>query len=145
MFNTVVVGADDSSTARQAVVVAADIAQLTGGTLHIVTAYQRQSVRAQDLPEEFRHTATLNPADALLHQLSLIAKERGLHSMIHPALGQPAESVIRVAEQENADLIVVGNPRGRLNQLETIYVWHLAHTARPQVTAPQRLCVGIGW
>jgi hypothetical protein len=30
MFNTVVVGADDSSTARQAVVVAADIAQLTG-------------------------------------------------------------------------------------------------------------------
>jgi nucleotide-binding universal stress UspA family protein len=29
--------------------------------------------------------------------------------MIHPALGQPAESVIRIAEQENADLIVVGN------------------------------------
>ena len=42
-------------------------------------------------------------------ELSLIAKERGLQSMIHPALGQPAESVIRVAEQENADLIVVGN------------------------------------
>ena len=57
MFNTVVVGADDSSTARQAVVVAADIAKLTGGTLHIVTAYQRKSVRVQDLPEEFRHSA----------------------------------------------------------------------------------------
>jgi nucleotide-binding universal stress UspA family protein len=109
MFNTVVVGADDSSTARQAVVAAADIAQLTNGTLHIVTAYQRKSVRIQDLPEEFRHTATINPADALLHELSLIAKERGLQSVIHPALGQAAESVIRVAEAENADLIVVGN------------------------------------
>ena len=83
--------------------------KLIGGTLHIVTAYQRKSVRIQDLPEEFRHTATLNPADALLHELSLIAKERGLESVIHPALGQPAEAVIRVAEAEKADLIVVGN------------------------------------
>jgi nucleotide-binding universal stress UspA family protein len=66
-------------------------------------------VRVEDLPAEFRHTATLNPADALLHQLSLIVKERGLEAVIHPALGQPAEAVIRVAEQEKADLIVVGN------------------------------------
>ena len=88
MFNTVVVGADDSSTARQAVVVAADIAKLTGGTLHIVTAYQRKTVRVTDLPEEFRYSATLNPADALLHELSLIAKDRGLQSVIHPAVGQ---------------------------------------------------------
>jgi nucleotide-binding universal stress UspA family protein len=109
MFNTVVVGADDSSTARQAVVVAADIAKLIGGTLHIVTAYQRTAVSAQDLPAEFRHTTTLNPADALLNELSLIVKERGLESVIHPALGQPAEAVIRVAESEGADLIVVGN------------------------------------
>lgn len=109
MFNTVVVGADDSSTARQAVVVAADIAQLTSGTLHIVTAYQRKTVQIQDLPAEFRHTATLNPADALLNELSLIAKDRGLQSVIHPALGQPADAICRVAENENADLIVVGN------------------------------------
>ena len=56
MFNTVVVGADDSSAAQQAVVVAADIAKLTGGTLQIVTAYQPHSVRIQDLPAEFRCT-----------------------------------------------------------------------------------------
>jgi nucleotide-binding universal stress UspA family protein len=109
MFNTIVVGADDSPTARQAVIVAADIAKLLGGTLHIVSAYQRKSVRVQDLPDEFRHTATLNPADALLHELSVIVKERGLESVIHPALGQPAEAVIGVAEREQADLIVVGN------------------------------------
>jgi nucleotide-binding universal stress UspA family protein len=109
MFNTVVVGADDSATARQAVIVAADIAKMTGGTLHIVTGYQRKTVRVQDLPAEFRHTANLNPADALLHELSLIAKERGLNTEIHPAVGQGAEVILRVAEQEKADLIVVGN------------------------------------
>ena len=110
MFNTVVVGADDSSTARQAVVAAADIAKLTGGTLHIVTAYQPKSVRTQDLPEEFRYSAAgTNPAEALLQGLALIAKERGLKSEIHPATGHPAEVIIRVAEREKADLIVVGN------------------------------------
>ena len=38
MYSTVVVGADDSSTAREAVNVAADVAQAGGGKLHIVTA-----------------------------------------------------------------------------------------------------------
>ncbi|HTU39327.1 MAG TPA: universal stress protein [Acidimicrobiales bacterium] len=109
MFNTVVVGADDSSTARQAVVVAADIAKLTGGTLHIVTAYSPHSVSVQDLPEEFRFTHAVNPADVLLQNLSLIATERGLESRIHPAVGRAAEVIIKVAEQEKADLIVVGN------------------------------------
>ena len=66
MFETVIVGADDSRTPGQAVVVAADIAQLAGGELHIVTAYDPKSVRADDLPEEFRHSGNIHPADALL-------------------------------------------------------------------------------
>ena len=41
--------------------------------------------------------------------LSLIAKERGLESVIHPALGQPAEAVMPGGRTEEADLIVVGN------------------------------------
>jgi nucleotide-binding universal stress UspA family protein len=39
----------------------------------------------------------------------LIASERGLASVVHPGVGSPADVVIRVAEQEGADLIVVGN------------------------------------
>ena len=58
LFENVVVGADSSSTARQAVVAAADIAQLTGGTLHIVTAYDPKSVTHEQLPPEFRLTTT---------------------------------------------------------------------------------------
>jgi hypothetical protein len=32
----------------------------------IVTAYDPKSVRADDLPEEFRHSGNTHPSDALL-------------------------------------------------------------------------------
>jgi nucleotide-binding universal stress UspA family protein len=109
LFENVVVGADSSSTARQAVVAAADIAQLTGGTLHIVTAYDPKSVTREQLPAEFRYTTNMNPADVLLEGLSGIAKERGLEPVVHPSTGDPAEVVVKVAQSVDADLIVVGN------------------------------------
>jgi nucleotide-binding universal stress UspA family protein len=109
VFKIVVVGADDSSTAREAVRVGADIAKLSGGTFHIVTAYDPGSIRIEDLPQEFRYTASVHPADVLLQSLSSIAKERGLEPVVHAATGDPADAVIRVAEREHADVIVVGN------------------------------------
>ncbi len=109
MFEIVVVGADDSSTAREAVRVAADIAKLSRAKFHIVTAYDPGSIRVEDLPDEFRYAASTHPADVLLETLSSIAKERGLEPIVHAATGEPADAVIRVAEREQADLIVVGN------------------------------------
>jgi nucleotide-binding universal stress UspA family protein len=109
VFETVVVGADDSSTAREAVRFAADIAKLSGGKFHIVTAYDPKSIRLEDLPQEFRYTSSTHPADMLLQALSSLAKERGLEPVVHAATGDPADAVIRIAERENADLVVVGN------------------------------------
>lgn len=109
MFKTVVVGADDSQTARQAVLIAADVAQLAGGKLHIVTAYDPKTLRPHDIPEEFRHSTWVNPADQLLEGLSGIVRERGLEPVVHAATGNPAEAIVLVAEQVDADLIVVGN------------------------------------
>jgi nucleotide-binding universal stress UspA family protein len=108
MFKTVVVGADDSSTAREAVVAAAQVARMSGGRLHIVTSYDPRSVRLEDLPPEFRLTA-LHPADALLNNLSEIAREHGVEPEVHPAASAPTHAVVDVAEQCQADLIVVGN------------------------------------
>ena len=109
MFNTVVVGADDSQTALQAVMAAADIAQLTGGTLHIVTAYEPKSVRIEDLPPEFRQSGTVQPAEILLDGLSRIVEQRGLKPVVHAASGDPADAIVQTAERVGADLIVVGN------------------------------------
>jgi nucleotide-binding universal stress UspA family protein len=109
MFHTVIVGADDSSTALQAVMVAAEIAEIHGGTLHIVTAYDPKSVQVQELPEELRYTTVGNPADRLLESLSRIVKQRGLAPVVHAATGSPDDAIVRIAEQEHADLVVVGN------------------------------------
>ena len=109
MFSTVVVGADDSSTARQAVVIAADVAQTGGGALHIVTAYDPKSVHAEELPDELRYSAGEHPAEALLRRLSELIRERGLEPIVHAAEGDPVDAIVAVAESVDADLIVVGN------------------------------------
>jgi nucleotide-binding universal stress UspA family protein len=109
MFKSVVVGSDDSQTARQAVIAAADTAQLDGGTLHIVTAYDPKSVHREHLPTELQFSTTTHPADVLLSSLSMIGKERGLEVVVHAVTGDPAAAIVRIAEQEDADLVVVGN------------------------------------
>jgi nucleotide-binding universal stress UspA family protein len=108
VYRTVVVGADDSATAREAVMVAIDVAQTGGGKLHIVTAYDPKSVRLEELPEEVRYRAD-HPADALLRRLSELASEHGLEPVVHATEGDPVDAIVRVAEDVQADLIVVGN------------------------------------
>jgi nucleotide-binding universal stress UspA family protein len=108
VFKTVVVGADDSSTAREAVAVAADVAKSGGSELHIVTAYDPKSVRLDHLPEDVRYAAQ-HPAEALLRRLSELVRERGLEPIVHAAEGDPVDAIVAVAESVDADLIVVGN------------------------------------
>ena len=108
MYSTVVVGADDSATAREAVMIAADVAQAGGGKLHIVTAYDAKSVRLDHLPEEVRYNAD-HPAEALLRRLSELVSERGLEPIVHAAEGDPVDAIVAIAESVDADLIVVGN------------------------------------
>jgi nucleotide-binding universal stress UspA family protein len=109
VFRTVVVGADDSSTAREAVVIAADVAKDGGAQLHIVTAYDAKSVQTHHLPDELRYAAGEHPAEALLRRLSELVRERGLEPIVHAAEGDPVDAIVAVAESVDADLIVVGN------------------------------------
>jgi nucleotide-binding universal stress UspA family protein len=109
MFSTVVVGADDSSTAREAVMIAADVAHTGGAQLHIVTAYDPKSVRLDHLPEELRYAGGEHPAEALLRRLSELVRDRGLEPIVHAAEGDPVDAIVAVAESVDADLIVVGN------------------------------------
>ena len=109
MFERVLVGADDSATARRAVETAVELAQKLGSKLHIVTAYKPEPVRAGPLPAEFEHAAPTHPADALLEELGAMARKAGVEAEFHAATGEPAEAVVRVASRIGADLIVVGN------------------------------------
>jgi nucleotide-binding universal stress UspA family protein len=109
MFNVVVVGADGSDTARRAVEAATELALMSGGQLHIVTAVEKAAKRDKDVPDSFRYYGPDGETEALLQTLSFIAKKRGVEPTLHSVEGDPADAIINTAEQVNADLVVVGN------------------------------------
>jgi nucleotide-binding universal stress UspA family protein len=109
MFNIVVVGADDSPTARRAIEAAAEIVRMSGGVLHLVTAFDIKSRSESSLPSEFRNLGTDGEAEAALQSLSFVAKNLGVDPVLHLVAGDPPEVIVATADKLNADLIVVGN------------------------------------
>lgn len=109
MFSTVVVGADHSATALQAVQTAIDLVGLTGGTLHIVTGYKRRpaSVGGENAPEGV--VSSVGLADSLLEDLASRARTAGVAVETHVVRDDPEDAIVQVAEAQDADLVVVGN------------------------------------
>ena len=107
MFDTVVVGADASDTAAEAVRQAIGLVKLTGGRLHIVSAYRPQHLSASG-PEEL-DLATGDLANSVLEDHASRARAAGVTAETHARSGAAAEAIVDVAEEINADLIMVGN------------------------------------
>jgi nucleotide-binding universal stress UspA family protein len=109
-FSSVVVGTDGSDSAAEAVHSAMDLAKLCGAKLHIVTAYKPKPVRTAGVPEEFRERlGSGGAADTLLDDQCARARTAGIEVEGHAETGDPADAIVRVAEREKADVIVVGN------------------------------------
>lgn len=116
MFTNIVVGIDDSPTARLAVRAAGELAHRDAtGPVHVVTGYhpiseQELAHMTKDLPREFRTELTSDQtgtaiAAAAEQQLRTMGVEAVTH--VVPATG--AEAVLDVADEVGADLIVVGS------------------------------------
>jgi nucleotide-binding universal stress UspA family protein len=111
VFETVVVGADDSPTAAEAVRQAIELVKLTGGRLHIVTAYKPQQFAsvASEIDTYLKSLGSHHLADSLLAELGAQARMAGVDAETHPLTGAPADAICQVAAEVKADLIVVGN------------------------------------
>ncbi|HWG07953.1 MAG TPA: universal stress protein [Solirubrobacteraceae bacterium] len=115
MFRSIVVGTDGSETATQAVRQAAELAGAVGAKLELVSAYapvseQRLSEERRQAPEDLQWA--INPredVDATLEAAAAIAAEAGVEVQVYPRQGDPADAILDVAEEQEADLIVVGN------------------------------------
>jgi nucleotide-binding universal stress UspA family protein len=115
MFSRIVVGTDGSDTATEAVRQAVDLARALGAMLELVSAYE--PVPAQRLREESRETPAdlqwaIGPredVDATLEHAADLAHEAGVVVRTYPRQGDPADAILDVAEEINADLIIVGN------------------------------------
>jgi nucleotide-binding universal stress UspA family protein len=115
MFSSIVVGTDGSDTATQAVRQAVDLARSVGAKLELVSAYE--PVPSQRLREERREAPediqwAINPredVDATLEAAATVARDAGLTVEVYPRQGDPADAILDVAEERDADLIIVGN------------------------------------
>jgi nucleotide-binding universal stress UspA family protein len=115
MFSQIVVGTDGSDSAAGAVALAVDLAQRSGATLHLVSAYKDAltsvsvaHVGAVAVPDSSETAAALKSASE--EMLGKVAKETGeVPVKTHAVAGPPADVLIDVAEAVGADLIVVGS------------------------------------
>ena len=114
MIETIVVGSDGSDTAAVAVRHAAELAKSLGARLHVVSAYRPLSgvpvAGAGADPERagWAVSPTVN-VDAVLEGVAGTARAIGVEPDCYARRGDPAEAILDVAEEQGADLIVVGN------------------------------------
>ncbi len=115
MFTRIVVGTDGSETAGEAVRQALDLAKLSGATLSIVSAYAPVAERKvkdqqRDAPADVQYEiGPREDVNLVLDAAAAEARKEGLEVQTHPIEGDPAEAILKVAEETKADLIVVGN------------------------------------
>jgi nucleotide-binding universal stress UspA family protein len=115
MFARIVVGTDGSDTAKEAVREATELAKQTGATLDIVSAYDpvppsRLREERLQAPSDIEHMVHPHEdVDAMLREVAEEVEKAGVTARTFARQGEPADVILDVAEEENADLIVVGN------------------------------------
>jgi nucleotide-binding universal stress UspA family protein len=115
MFKSIVVGTDGSDTASEAVRQAVELASAVGATIELVSAYEpvpagRLREERLQAPEDLQWT--INPredVDATLAAAADAVRAGGVEVNLYPRQGDPADAILDVAEEREADLIVVGN------------------------------------
>jgi nucleotide-binding universal stress UspA family protein len=116
MFGSIVVGTDGSDTARTAVHYAIDLARQLEARLQLVSAYEPvsdQRLRNQEIEVPKDLAWMVNPREDVLRLLDEAATEASGAGVEHVETfarqGDAADAILDVAEEQRADLIVVGN------------------------------------
>jgi nucleotide-binding universal stress UspA family protein len=115
VFKSIVVGTDGSETATSAVRQAVDLAKEIGAKIELVSAYepvsdQRLREERTEVPDDLQWM--VNPredVDSTLNEAADTAREAGVDVEVYARQGDPADAILDVAEEQKADLIIVGN------------------------------------
>ena len=137
MFDHILLAVDGSDHSHKAAKVAGDLARLSGGTLHILTAYD-------ELPgylgEPNLSKAIAERTDSAEKILNAAIEEVGeipgdLDSEYLE--GSPAETILRDADTHNADLIIMGT-RGR-GEMRSLLLGSQSHKVLSEASCPVML------
>lgn len=110
-----IVGTDGSDTASEAVRQATELARTVGAKVYLVSAYEPvpdSRLRAERLQVPENLQWMVNPredVDRTLEQCAAQMRASGLEVETLAREGDPADSILDVAEEKRADLIVIGN------------------------------------
>jgi nucleotide-binding universal stress UspA family protein len=115
VFGSMVVGTDGSQTAGEAVRQAADLATRLDAMVHLVSAYEpvperRLREEREQVPGDLQWMvhAREDVRDTLEQAAERLAGV-GVKVKTHAREGDPADAILDVAEEQGADLIIVGN------------------------------------
>jgi nucleotide-binding universal stress UspA family protein len=109
MFRTIVVGTNWSDTADVAFAKAVELARLGGGRLHVVSATGAGPAPVARTSEDYSARPDFQADRALEDALARLGDTGGLDVQQHVLGADPAEAILAVAREADADLIVVGN------------------------------------
>jgi len=112
MAESIVVGTDGSDTASQAVKEATRLARALGAELHLVSAYEPERVSIKGAPEGAAKIWAPLPdsqAEAILDEQAAASRIDGVTAKTHAIRSDPAEALLQVADEIDADMIVVGS------------------------------------
>jgi nucleotide-binding universal stress UspA family protein len=115
MFGSIVVGTDGSETAGEAVRQATDLAKAVGARIHLVSAFepvgnQRLREERTQVPDDMQWMVNeREDVEATLRTAAEDLQENGVDVETYARQGDPADAILDVAEEQGADLIIVGN------------------------------------
>jgi nucleotide-binding universal stress UspA family protein len=115
MYSSLVVGTDGSETAKEAVRQATELARTLSARVHLVSAYEpvaesRLREERVQVPDDLAWM--VNPredVEATLREAAGAIEETGVEVATYAREGDPADAILDVAEEQKADLIIVGN------------------------------------
>jgi nucleotide-binding universal stress UspA family protein len=110
MISTVAVGTDGSETAEAAVRQAADIARRYDAKLVLLSAYPGPGGFAAYAGVDLEWASSSKAhVKTILERSEAALREDGLECESRSGEGDPAEVLVRLAEECDADLLVIGN------------------------------------
>ncbi len=112
MISTVAVGTDGSETADEAVRQAAEIARRFGAKLVLLSAFERSkgssAARSRNIELQWASNTSARVRSILERIEGDLGKE-GIDCETRADEGDPGEVLVRLAEECEADLLVIGN------------------------------------
>jgi nucleotide-binding universal stress UspA family protein len=110
MYSTIAVGTDGSDTAEIAVNAAIDLAKRYDAKLVLLGAWDKDQRGAPDgVDDAHWNYSAADAVERVLLQAEAHAQDAGVQTQIASANGDPADTLVQLAEKHNADVLVIGN------------------------------------